>query len=499
MQTRYLGRTLICLALAVAIAFLAAAPVYAGLAVTGAKIQDSIVSGATKTYNIYVTDNTSDPMDISIEIKGLGNDPSGPLKPLNAEEDNSSYSARAWVTASPSNFHLEQGKSQTVTVTVNVPNDIGDGGRYATIYIHDNPSGTSGVIFVTAIATQVILTIENSNLIITGDITSLDIPQAVSEQLLSATAVIQNTGNYHYKIACNGTVTNSQGQVVGVSWPTDSVYNLIPTFSRQIAVPLNISQELTAGTYTLDVAAYTQEGVLLDTASKTFVITDTYKPMPLNILSIEFFSAGQLTMHQWAMAEDGTLMEKVEASSLSSDVTIDILQGTKVTAEGGEPPAPITVTSMDEPPSPPENYSVAKAYEFNPSGIAFDQPAYITIGYSANEIPEGIDESQLSIATFNEDTLRWDPIESEIDTGANTITFPVTHFSVYALLTPPASGSGAVAGEKTTWIWFGVGALWVVILASTIWIVQRRRAAAAQKHKHRGGRTPRPQAPRDEW
>ena len=473
---------------------------YAGLAVSGAKIQDSITAGGVKSYTISVADTTTEPMDIGIEIKGFGNSLSGPLQPLDPEQDISPYTARAWVSASPSSFHLEPGQSQTVTVMVQAPPDnIGDGGRYAIVYIHNNPSGTSGISFITAIAAQVILTIENSNLIITGDITSLEIPQAVSEQLLSATTVIQNTGNYHYKIACNGTVKNSLGQVVGVSWPTDSVYNLIPTFSRQIAVPLNISQELTPGTYTLDAAAYTQEGVLLDTASKTFVITDTYKPMPLNILSIEFFSAGQLTMHQWAMAEDGTLMEKVEASSLTSDVTIDILQGTKVTAEGGEPPAPITVTSMDEPPSPPENYSVAKAYEFNPSGIAFDQPAHITIGYSANEIPEGIDESQLSIATFNEDTLRWDPIESEIDAEANTITFPVTHFSVYALLTPPASGSGTVAGEKTTWIWFGIGALWVVILASTIWIVQRRRAAATQKHKHRGGRRPRPQAPGDEW
>jgi P pilus assembly chaperone PapD len=476
------------------------APVFAGLRVTNAKILDSVSPSQVKTYTMNVGDNTDEPMDIAVEVRGLGNDITGTIQALTAENDLSPYSARQFITATPATFHLEPGQSQDVTVTVTTPGDVGNGGRYADIFIHTIPSGGGQIAISLAVSAQVLLTISNSNLAITGHITSLDIPQAVSQQLLSATAVIQNTGNYHYKIACNGTVRDSQGNVVGVSWPTDTIYNLIPTFTRQVAIPLNISQELTPGTYTLDVDAYTQDGTLLDSTSKAFVITNSYKPMPLNILSIEFFSAGQLTMHQWAMSEDGTLMEKVEASSLSSDVTINILQGTKITGEGGETPAPITVTAMDEPPTPPENYSVAKAYQFNPTGVQFDQPAHVTLGYTDSDIPSGADAGQLSIATFNENTLRWDPIESEVDTVAHTITFPVTHFSVYALLTPPASQSAAATGGKTPWIWIGIGALWLVVIAVSMWMVQRRRLAAAQAHKHRGRRTPRPQGPKnDEW
>jgi P pilus assembly chaperone PapD len=476
-----------------------ASPVSAGLRVSNAKIQDSISPGQVKTYTMNVGDTTNESMDVAVEVRGLGNNITGSIGYLTAEDDISPYSARPFITATPTSFHLEPGQSQDVTVNVNVPANVGDGGRYADVFIYTLPSGGGQIGISVAVSAQAILTIEGSNLVRTGKITSLDIPQAVSQQLFSATTTINNTGNYHYKVVCNGTVTNDQGQVVGVSWPTDTIYNLIPTFSRQVAVPLNISQELTPGTYTLSIAAYTQDGILLDTSSKTFVITDTYKPMPLTPLNIEFFNQGQLSVHQWSMAEDGTLMEVVDATSLDSTVSINILQGTKVQGENGQPPPPITVTAMDQPPTPPENYSIAKAYEFNPSGVQFDQPAHVTLAYTDSEIPAGADASQLSIATFNETTRNWDPIESEVDTAAHTITFPVTHFSVYALLTPPASHAAAATGGKTTWIWVGIGVLWVVVIAASIVIMQRRRAATAQKHKHRGSRTPRPQAPRDNW
>jgi P pilus assembly chaperone PapD len=481
------------LLIALALILILASPVSAGLRVGGAKIQDSVSPGESVTYTMNVADNSSEPMDITVEVRGLGNYISGPIQALTAENDLSPYSARPFTTATPATFHLEPGQSQDVTVTLNVPANVGDGGRYADIFIYTLPSGGGQIAVSAAVSAQVLLTIEGSTPTISGDITSIDIPQAVSEQLLSATAVIKNTGNYHYKLVCNGTVKNSLGQVVGVSWPTDSVYNLIPTFSRQIAVPLNMSQELTPGTYNLSIDAYTQDGVWLDTDYKTFNITESYKPMPLNPLAIEFFEEGKLSVYQWVMAKDGTLMEKVEAASLTSDVSIDILQGTKVTGENGEPPAPITVTALDTPPSLPTGYETISAFEFSSEGVTFDPKADITLQYSSADIPEGVSETQLGIRTFNEDTERWSPVDSEIDTDANTITFPVTHFSIYAIFAP------ASAKPTTIWIWIGVGALWVVVIAASIIIMQRRRTATAQAHKNRGRRTPRAQGPRDNW
>ncbi|MFA5375144.1 MAG: hypothetical protein WC455_05240 [Dehalococcoidia bacterium] len=485
--------------IALVLVLILASPVFAGLRVTNPRIEESVSPGQIKTYTMNVGNTASAPADIAVEVRGLGNYITGPIQAIPAENDSSPYSARQFVTATPASFHLESGQSQDVTITVSVPNDVGDGGRYADIFIYTAPSGGGSIGVSTAVAAQVLLTITGSNLIISGDLTSIDIPQAVSEQLFSAIATIQNTGNYHYKLACNGTVWNSdRSQIVGTSWPTDSIYNLIPTFSRQIAVPLNISQELTPGTYFLDIEAYTQDGILLDTGTKAFVLTDTYTPMKLNPLTIEFFDEGQLSMGQWSMAEDGTLMEKVEASSLTSAVTIDILQETIVQGAGGEPPDPIAVTSLDPLPPPPTGNTTVMAFEFSSEGITFEPKADITLQYSSADIPEGVSETQLRVATVNEN-LQWIFIDDAVvDTDANTITFSTTHFSVYAILAPSSANAVTTGPEKQIWIWMVIGAIAVVLIAFSINTLQHRRAVAVRREQSRRRR--RPQGPKnDEW
>jgi hypothetical protein len=489
------------LLIALALILIIVSPVSAGLSVSGAKIVDSVSPGQVTSYVMNVGNTGTEPIDITVEVRGLGNSITGPTQALTAENDLSPYTAQPFITATPPSFHLEPGKSQDITVTLTVPADVGAGGRYANIFICTAPTGSGQIGISAAVSAQVLLTIEGSTPTISGDITSIDIPQAVSEQLLSATATIQNTGNYHYRLVFNGTVTNDLGQVVGISWPTDSVYNLIPTFSRQIAVPLNISQELTPGNYSLQIQAYTQDGVWLDTEYKTFNIAEPYKPMPLMPLTIEFFDEGKLSVYQWSMDEEGTLMEKVEAASLTSDVSIDILQGTKVTGEGGGPPDPIEVTAVDEPPSPPTGNNTVMAFDLSSAnGVKFiNNSAYITFKYSHADIPKGVSETQLRLDTFDEDTERWVTVEnSEIDTNANTITFPTTHLSVYAIFAPaPANPTTILGIEKQTWLWIGLGVLWVVIIAVAMTMVQRRRSQASHKHKRR--RVARPQGPRDNW
>mgnify|MGYP001765676827 CR=1 FL=1 len=490
------------LLLTLAFVLILASQVSAGLSVTNPKIQVPVSPGDVKTYVMNVGNTTDEPMDITVEVRGLGNAITGPVEALSSDRDLSPYTARSFVTATPTNFSLEPGQSQDVTVSINVPSDVGDGGRYAVVYIYTDPSGDGQIGISVAVSAQVILTIQGSNIIISGDMTSIDIPEAVSEQLLAATVTLNNTGNYHYKLDCTGKVWNSdRSRMVGVSWPTDSIYNLIPTFTRQIAVPLNISEELTPGTYFLDVEAYTEEGILLDTGTKAFVITDTYKPMKLNPLSIQFFDSGQLSVNQWSMAEDGTLMEVVNAASLTSDVKIHAIQGTKVTGDDGGPPDPIAVEALNPAPAPPPDESVVVAYEFSSEGINFDPKADITFEYSPFDIPEGVSEEQLRIATINEDTWQWEDIEgAEIDPNTNTITFPVTHFSVYAIISPESGGAGSSGGGNNIWLWMVIGAICVTLLAFSIDTLKRRRAVAIRREQNRRRRrAARMRNPDDDW
>jgi P pilus assembly chaperone PapD len=488
--------------IALVLVLILASTVSAGLRVSGTKIQDALSPGEVQTYVMNVGNTTNEPMDITVAVMGLGNYLSGTIREL-TESNDGPLTARTFITATPISFHLEPGQSQDVTVTINMPVNVGDGGRYADIFIYTAPSGGGQIGVSVAVSAQVLLTIEGSTPTISGDITSIDIPQAVSEQLFSATATLQNTGNYHYKIRYNGTVKNSLDQIVGTAWQTDSVDNLIPTFSQRIAIPLNISQELTPGTYSLEIEAYTQDGILLDTGSKTFVLTDLYKPMLLRPLLVEFWDTGKLSMYQWDMSEDGTLMENVDATSLASSVNLLIRQGTKVLWSEGQSTNNIAVTLVD--PSPPPGYDIVRAFDFSPDGITFDPKAYITFEYSPADVQEGVSETQLKVATFDEDTLQWIILEGddvEVDTDANTITFPVTHFSVYAIVAPPPASPTTIAGiDKQTWIWIGIGALWVVVLTFAIGMIQRRRSQISHKNKNkrRRLRVAKPQAPTDKW
>ena len=477
MKAKIPKQILIGLVLALALTAIVAAPVYAGLAVTGAKIQDSLTAGSVKSYVISVADTTTEPMDIGVEIKGFGNYLSGAVKPIDAEEDISPYTAREWVTASPSSFHLEPGQSQAVTITVNVPNYIGDGGRYAIIYIHNNPSG-SGVVFVSAIATQVILTIGGSNPIISGDITSLNLAEPNSEQPFAIAATVSNTGNYHYKLTFNGTIKDNLGQEVGSAYQSDSMFTLIPTYSQQANVFFNISQELVPGIYTAEIVAYTSEGIFLGSSTLPFALTQNYKPVPLTHIQVDFWDikSGRV----WEMGTDGTLLEDLTASSLTSTVTISIAQGARVYDSNGQAAASISVTLMDPAPPPPTGYRMISAFKFLPGDITFDPKADITLEYTAAQLSKGISEANLKVARFDQDTLQWTILgddELQVNPGTNKITFSTKQSGIYAIVAPPSSTGLA----KTTWIWIGVGLVWIIVVILIMLIMSKMKRKKSKK------------------
>jgi hypothetical protein len=421
-------------------------------------------------------------MDVSVAVVGLGNDLSGSSKWPNPEDDLSPYSARTFVTASPTSFHLDPGQSQNVNVTISVPGNVGDGGRYAVVYIRTIPSGT-GVVFAPAVAVPIMLTIQGSNLITTGHISSLNLSTPQSEQLFSIAATVNNTGNYHYKLSLTGNVTDNLGQVVGTAWQTDSIYNLIPTFAQQVDVPFNISQELAPGVYTAQVDAYTTDGVFLDSATIEFALTSTYKPMPLETLAVEFWDTGKADNLKWAVAEDGTLMQAVSASSLTSTVTITMPQGTKVYDSNGQAATSISVTQVNPP--PPAGYTMISAYNFLPGNITFDPKTDITLEYTAAQLPKGVSAANLKIAYYDQTTMQWTVLndsEVTINQATHKITFSTTHTGIYAIVVPPLPKTATILGlAKTTWIWIGIGFLWIIVVILILLIMSKLKRKKSKK------------------
>lgn len=134
--------------------------------------------------------------------------------------------------------------------------------------------------------------------------------------------------------------------------------------------------------------------------------------------------------------------------NITSDVTIYsenktgkmlIKANTVAKTSDNKTPEEIWIVEIDnEPPPPPEgDVPAGNYYDAGPDGTEFDTPLTITLNYNERKIPAGINEEELYIALWNEDTETWDPIPGCIvDVVANTITAFITHFSRYSIFCP---------------------------------------------------------------
>jgi hypothetical protein len=111
-----------------------------GLSVSGALIKADVTPGETLTREIKLSIGSSDQaMDMPIQVYGMGQSSDGTYTLLDADHDTSQYSARSFITIDKSSIHLDPGGMEIVTVTIQVPQNTTEGGRFAIIYFASQP------------------------------------------------------------------------------------------------------------------------------------------------------------------------------------------------------------------------------------------------------------------------------------------------------------------------------------------------------------------------
>jgi len=229
-----------------------------GLTISGGKIETSVEPGSDYSYSIKVKNTSDEPMDIAVEVKGYGTSAEKNINVLEPEEDKSPYTARGMLAVSPTGFHLEPGDAQAIEVTAKIPSGIGDGGRYAIIFIHSAPQGEM-VAMVTAFAARVLLTIADSNLVTNSEITEVSL--AASQGPAGLLVTVENKGNYHYKPQIQAKISNGDKVVATASllpnWP------ILPGYSRQFKLDFVGEGSLSAGEYTVDIEVKDDSGQLV--------------------------------------------------------------------------------------------------------------------------------------------------------------------------------------------------------------------------------------------
>lgn len=252
-------KVIISLVLGACLLLVLASPVLAGgLTVYGGKIETSVEPGGDYVYNIKVKNTSDGPMDIAVEVKGYGTSIGEALNVLEPEEDKSPYTARGLLTVSPTSFHLEPGDAQDIEVIAKIPAGIGEGGRYAIIFIHTAPQGEM-VATVTAFAGRVLLTIADSNLTTDSEITEVTL--AESESLAGVLVTVENNGNYHYKPQVQAKLIDGDKVVATASWSSN--WPIIPGYSRQFKLNFVGEGSLSAGKYTVDIEVKDDSGKLV--------------------------------------------------------------------------------------------------------------------------------------------------------------------------------------------------------------------------------------------
>ncbi len=134
--------------------------------------------------------------------------------------------------------------------------------------------------------------------------------------------------------------------------------------------------------------------------------------------------------------EEGVFTEPLTTESEDAKVELVVDEGTTGLTEEGEPLSEISIIEIAEPPAPPADTNViGLTYDLGPDGATFDPPITITFTYDEADIPEGVDEEDLVIAFWDEETDEWVVLEGiTVDPVTNTISAPASHFTVFTVL-----------------------------------------------------------------
>ncbi len=170
-------------------------------------------------------------------------------------------------------------------------------------------------------------------------------------------------------------------------------------------------------------------------------------------LEIDLFG----TKNEFPVDSQGKLQTKVEISSADGRISLSLNEGTLVLDKEGEPLKVIDVAIDPNLLTPPEDaYIVGAVYDFRPEGADFNPPIKLTLSYDPEELPEGIGESDVYIACYQDG--EWEKLlYKNVDTGSHEVTTQIGHFARFAVLAPkerPTSDVSSGPADRVEVVYF---------------------------------------------
>ncbi len=143
----------------------------------------------------------------------------------------------------------------------------------------------------------------------------------------------------------------------------------------------------------------------------------------------------------------GKIVEAVTAPSEDTMCRLTLDKDTMALDKNGHPLREISIVAMEQPPVLPRNRTIiGPSYNIGPAGATFGPPATLSIAYEEGQVPEGIDEKDLVITTWDEASWQWAELEDYvIDPESDTITVLISHLSIFAVMAHTAPPSFTIS------------------------------------------------------
>jgi len=127
---------------------------------------------------------------------------------------------------------------------------------------------------------------------------------------------------------------------------------------------------------------------------------------------------------------------------------LTINRGTTGKDNNGSPLRQICILNMTEPPVPPADTKIiGLVYNISPDGATFTPPITLTFTYDPAQVPAGVDQKKLAIATWDSAASKWIISDNcTVDTTARTISVPISHFTPFTIIARTRPADLVVSG-----------------------------------------------------
>jgi VCBS repeat-containing protein len=161
--------------------------------------------------------------------------------------------------------------------------------------------------------------------------------------------------------------------------------------------------------------------------------------------------SGGATMLLDSMTMNGMIVSEVTAADVEDRVRIIIPRGTLVkNKNGGNVNSIHIIPAAEQVTAAWGSRDIIPCYDIQPTSATFKPSATIVFRYKDSEIPEEISKNKLYIALWDPVTREWTDLGGTVDTNAKTVSAPLNHLSVYALMAHVSQASFEVSDFTLT-------------------------------------------------